>query len=268
MQNPLLFLLFLCVLGTDLQAQAPEYNSGEDGFRYRENSNMTILMTAPSGQSIPIDMVHSSTISIVFVAPDTALALYDSLTLSMSSPGVKKKPHTESLIGQHFLLSFPKNGKIQTLSSPIVPKGIQELRDINLQFFDFFLPLPEKELKKGLTWVDNHREEPEVGLSIEKQGIYEVVGDSLIGGEQIIEISAFISLNLNLRKLEPSSGVAGIANLSGMERSTFWFSPSRGMMIRRASTGNLGGSLTVEGGLKALSIPQSISYDHAIELIE
>ncbi|HEU5185123.1 MAG TPA: hypothetical protein VFU01_11170, partial [Gemmatimonadaceae bacterium] len=123
-----------------------------DTLRYSERTDGRVTIETPNGPA-HVTSEHAATIGVTRIAGDTVHAWYESLLLRDSGPGAQRKePDTEALLRAPFTLSVSDRGTVRLHAFPQMPESIAGITDLTRQFDDFFITLPAKPLKPGLTW--------------------------------------------------------------------------------------------------------------------
>lgn len=263
--KPFLVLL-LCLIPAGLVLGQGYTTSANTKLNYREVTRGRVEITTPQG-SIPVHTYHNAVIDIRFAGNDTARASYDSLTISLKTSQGEKTPETNPVIGKPFVLYFPSNGRVKTVKTPEFPQSFQGVSDLHWEFWDFFLRLPGKSLRNGLTWTDSLQSDKDEPQVMNKTGRYEVTGDTIVDGLQAKVIKATITYRVETSGKGPGPGITVKSTLSGIEYNTFYFAAKKGVLVGRKRSGSLEGNLKYEGGPQPVDLPEHMKYQSTISLI-
>jgi len=246
-----LFLPMLLVLAAASSARAqgvPALNrSPRDTLRYREitTSSSTLMM---GNTRIESGVRHNALIALTFARGDTALAWYEALSLSQTTPTGRQEPATDDALGKPFVLRLTPRSQATTLSSPSFPAAVEGIADLAQQFTDFFTTLPDDPLTPGRTWSDvvsvpgPLSAAPKRFVAVRS---YRVRGDSLVGGERVVVIEARAQITLESTMEE--AGRVQHMRADGEERGLVFFAPGTGRWAGRDRRGELQGTITGTG---------------------
>jgi hypothetical protein len=99
-------------------------------------------------------------------------------------------------------------------------------------------------------------------------GRYRVRGDSTLHGERVVAVEVGVETEILSGSATPrATGATTQSALKGEETGVFFFAPASGRLVERRRTGRLAGTVTLSAAGRAISIPQSFTYESRIELI-
>ena len=255
-------------------AQAPAYRRAPgDTLRYREVTTGTVEARPAGGAAVSMKTSHDARIIVAFGAADTARAWFEALAVGIDGPQGERRPSAQALLGRPYTLVLGPRGEVQTVDVPAIPPEIAQVSELAAQFTDFFPRLPAVSFTPGTTWADTtrHQTTSPTGRTViaRRIGSYLVRGDSTVAGQRV----AIVELRTETEILSGSSTPAAPGSAStqsalrGEETGVYWFAPETGRLVGRRRSGKLGGSITISGGGRQVSIPQTFTYESRIELL-
>ena len=265
----------LAVLGLAMQvapadAQTVYARSARDTLRFREVTHSEVKMTMPQGEiAVPID--QNAVIAVVLLPGDSARAWYDSLSLTVSSPGGMMTPPTTSLLRQPFTLKVDSRGRTSLAQAPTLPPELQGVSDLSHQFDDFFMRLPATALRVGMAWTDTStRSDTTNGKTMKSTsiGTYKVERDTTVGGEPAMVISLKQSSTMSVNAPVPGQDMRMQSNMSGGDEGFFVFSPKSGRMLGRQRRGQMSGDAVMSGAMGSMTMNQVMSYTSRLEAVK
>lgn len=267
-RGALLLLVALASPGA-AQAPAPAYRRApRDTLRYQEQT--TARIDIAMAEPVSMQTFHDATLAIVFGGADTARAWFETLSVSLSARGGTQRPSTDSLRGAPYLLSFPASGMVATLEPPPIPREVANQTDLTREFDDFFISLPARPLRAGLTWSDSlsHERPARPGDTYRSDRVrrYQVLRDTTVAGERavIIGIEQFIS---TAATSPVPGGVARAGTiLEGHESGTAIFAVRSGRMLERRRSGTLNGRFSMMTPNQSRDFEQRYEYTSVITL--
>jgi hypothetical protein len=261
---PLLVALALAPLVAT--AQAPAYDRAPgDTLRYVEVTDNVLEVDLPAGTSSSA-MHHAATIALAFQPDDGAHAWYEALAIEVVQGDRTVPVATEEALDRTFRLRFPASGRVETLSTPSLPVEVIAVTDLRMQFFDFFIPLPEEPLARGVTWMDTAEvERAEDGETYRSriEATFEVVGDTVVAG-QPAWIIATESRHLVGFEAAAEGGATMRVALEGVETGRAVFAAGR--LVERRRAAELIGDLAIDQADDEIRLPQRYRYDSVIRL--
>lgn len=240
-----------------------------DTLRYSERTDGRVTIETPNGPA-HVTSEHVATIAVTRTAGDTARAWYESLLLRDSGPGAQRKePDTEGLLRAPFTLSISDRGTVRLHAFPQMPESIAGITDLTRQFDDFFITLPAKPLKPGLTWSDTlfstRPTRPRDTFSSRHIRSYRVERDTVVAG--VAAIIVRVDQTLQLDASSPlEDGVAAHSTLEGTETGTAIFAPTLGRLVARNRTGSMRGMFKMTSPSGRAEMPQSFDYTSTLLL--
>jgi hypothetical protein len=267
--------LFALVLASSAaaQTQTPVYRRAPgDTLRYHEVTTGTIEMRPASG-TVTVQTRHDARIALAFGAADTARAWFEALALSAHGPPLgERRPDTAPLLGRPYTFVLGPRGDVRMVRVPEIPPEVLRVSDLSAEFTEFFPRLPAGPLTPGATWADtaSHQTTNAAGFTVigRRTGSYRVRGDSTIRGERVVAVEMRTDTEILSGSATPrATGATTQSSLKGEDTGVFFFAVDGGRLVERRRSGSLAGSLTVSAGGRAISIPQSFTYESRIELV-
>ena len=250
---------------TVLLAQTVSYSRPEEGLRYREVTTTAATITTAQGP-FAITTSHDAVIALSFADGDSVFAAYESLQLNTETPMGAMRPDTAPIIGKPFILVLHDSGHVETIATPEVTQEISDQSALQWQFFDFFLTLPDDELRMGTTWSDSSRAEKGGTVQFWKAE-FNVVGDTTVSGIHALVVDARFKTKQVISGPGPAPGMTAEAELNGWEAGKFYFAPSAGIMVGRSRKGGLSGLTNIIGGPAPMQLQNEMTYESTIELL-
>ena len=271
MKSSLLLAVAMYALAVPQAVCAQEYaRATGDTLRYQETTDVDVEVVTPQG-TIPVEVNTVSEMEMTHATPDTLTAWYTNLSVATRSPMGNQNPDASAVLNEPFRVAFDPKGHTLTTTSPDAPPSLRGMFDIQRQFDDFFLILPEDELTVGYSWeylaaaddsVDGARS------AFSKRGQLTVLGDTLVNGKRGLKISGDLDATLSNSTYVPEQGVTVLNEFAGVEHNVFVFSVEEGMLLLRERTADLSGTSTYEGGPMPMSMEQHIAYVSALRLMD
>ena len=242
-----------------------------DTLRYDERTNGLVVMEAPQGRR-EIRSEHDATVAIAFVGGDTARAWYERLRVSSAAPGTPlQEPATDALLRQPFVLGISPYGQTNLRSAPPLPAAIAGITDLTHQFDDFLIALPSEPLRLGLAWADTvritHSGRPTDTQRAVHERSYRVTRDTVVDGTPAFVIEVLQRIEVQASSPMPQPGLVAETALEGSETGFAVVAAAGGRLLLRSRTGHLTGQLSVTGGPRAMSLPQTHSYTSTLRLV-
>lgn len=241
-----------------------------DSVVYLEQTDAFTGLARSDGDTLVVSSRHDAVIHVLRTAPDTLVGFYEHLRLRFRSGNQTRDIETDSILWQRFVM-HEDDGRIETLSTPSMPAEVRQLTELERQFDDFFLRLPDRPIVVGAEWVDTVRfgeTGPGEESSIERLVVsrYRVARDTVVHDipARVIEYTSVLESTV---RSAPSTQGRMTSALVGEEQGRFVFAPDRELMLHRHRTGVLEGELVVEGNLDTQRLPQTFSYESRIELV-
>ena len=251
--EPRFFAIVVLFLATSLHAQgkAAYARTRGDTLRLREQTSARSTLTLRTGK-IVITSDHDAILAVTFAKNDTAKAWYEALSLTEGTSAGRKSPNTAGALRKPFSMRFNERGKIDNVTPPKFPANIDSISDLRKQFDDFFMPLPQKALVRGLTWVDssdavdNNTKNGSWQRS-RRIGHYKVERDTTIAGKRAFVVSAVQALHVESGAPLPGGVENGFSQnvLTGGDTGIVVFDPIAGRMLGRKRQGSMSGILTM-----------------------
>lgn len=241
-----------------------------DTLRYQETTEVDVDVVTPQG-TVQVEVNTESEMAMTHATPDTLTAWYTSLMVDMRSPMGNQNPDASEILNEPFVVAFDEKGHTVTTQSPEAPSSLRGMFDIQRQFDDFFLVLPDDELNVGYTWMYEAAADDSVAgarSAFSKRGELTVLGDTLVDGRRGLKISGPLNATLANSSYDPEQGITVRNEFSGVEHNIFVFSVEDGVLLLRERTADLSGTSTYEGGPTPMSMDQTIAYVSALRLLE
>ena len=263
-------VIALCLRAGGVAAQetAQQYKRVRtDTLRYRETTKQTTQSDMPTG-AINVNVDLSGVIALAFMRGDTARMWYDSVNARIDSPmGDVGGDLANQLVRKPFVLRFSPNGRVRTISAPLVesPAGPSMMER---GFSEWFPRLPAKPLAVGTEWQDTAVEnlQPAPGMKTTKTTVmrYRVTGDSTTAGLKVLVIDVVGTAETK------GTGSMGTVTMNSTGKTEIngiiLFAPDPGVMVSR-TTRTKEDSKSEMSGRATMSLPSHTQQETRIELI-
>lgn len=266
-RSAIVVLLTTCFVAMDVQSAEAQ---SADTLRYSEATVGEMVLSTPRGD-VAIGSEHDALIGFVRVAPDSAHAWYEDISVASISPSGEQRPDLAAVRGDLFVLHFDANGHVHALRTPEFPASLEGLTDLRYQFVDFFMPTPGSPLRVGLTWSDtlviDHDQEDGVDGYTTKIATYTVVSDTIVASTPAFVIEG--EAEMEVRTEAPLEGQPGITmrmTMTGPEQNTFVIARDGGHLLLRLRSAELEGAMEYLGAPQPIEVGVSRTYTNRIEL--
>ncbi len=268
MYKSFLALVLTVAAAQPVPAQSISYSTDKGlRLRYHERTDSFLRITARQ-ETFEQSGLHDATIAISFVAPDTAHASNESLLIRDASAEGVTEPDTSPVIGEPFVLYFPNDGQVETLSTPSFPSSFEQVTNLSFQFEDFFVKLPDDVLVIGTTWSDADVSGSIDDMRVETNSTFEVVGDTTLYGHEALVINYRSNLSYASEGEGPSPGITVIFSSEGVETGRFYFAPEPGIFVGRDRRAELNGEFEYVGAAQPIVMTQKRTYESTIKLLK
>jgi hypothetical protein len=263
-------LLFLTAPAATALAQGYT-RSATDTLHYHEVSRSQTTLSAPQGE-VQVASNQESIIGVLLLPGDSAVAWYDSLSLSAETPMGTVSPDTKEALRLPYHMSFDARGRVTTREAPKMPESLQGLSDLRYQFNDFFPRLPASPLRRGLAWTDTVSRTDSTGeraLRTRTIGNFRVERDTLVNGEPALVIAARQDFTMESSGPVPNQPATATVSLTGADTGVYVFSAAKGRYLGRARTGALKGDVKMSGpGGASMTMGQAMKYENRVEVVK
>lgn len=246
------------------------YSSSRDTLRFRETTQLKVLMTTPQGD-IPMSVEQRATIALLRMPGDSARAWFDSLAVAATGPQGDLRPSTDSALNRPFRLGLDSRGHVKNVVSPEWPTALRGVTDLSHQFDDFFLRLPAQPLKAGLAWSDTTTHTDSTAdrfMRWVRRTDYRVERDTTVGTTPALVVRTKQSMSATIAAPVPNQGMRSDAQLTGGEEGYFVFAPTTGRLIGRRREGKIEGPVKLTGAMGEMQMNQSITYTSAMDAVK
>jgi hypothetical protein len=241
------------------------------GTTYREITNSRSVIATPNG-SVSLGSTHDATIRVSRITSDSAVAVYEKLEITSTTPAGERNPDVSSALHQEFILKFDDRGHVQTLATPTFPASLKGITDLRYQFFDFFAPIAKAGIRTGLEWSDTLilRENAPSAAQGEtrKITILRVVGDTTIDGIPgwLMKGSGVVDTK-SAGPVEGQPGISVEVVMQGPETNVFVVSKADLSLILRLRSAELKGAMKYVGAPQPLQFEMTRSYTNEIRRV-
>src|SRR5262245_35197553 len=242
-------LLLLLTVGAETVAQ--NRPAPGDTLRFAQTIKMTGNMDLPTGPQ-PLNAELQLFSLVAFLGGDSAVTWIDSTASKTTTGPMDMGVAFKQLQGQRLVLRILPDGRVQPTPQSLESLGL----GANAQIPDARFWLPGRaNLRPGATWSDTTTMNT-AGMNFTSITRYEVVGDSVFGGNPLTVVKSFTTLS-NIG----SAGTTMSGKVEGAGRA--YFSRRLGVVVQNVSTMRM--EMTMEVAGTTMSIRQNV--DTTISLV-
>jgi hypothetical protein len=268
MSRPIVAFALLSLATAAPAVAQSAYAPPGDTLRYRETMKTSVIISTPQGE-IPVTGEQNATVALVRLPGDSARAWFEALALAVSSPQGEQKPATEEALKKPYRLTFDSRGRVSLVEAPKFPDTFAGIGDLAHEFNDFFLRLPAKPLRVGLTWTDTlERRDSTAERSARLTSIadYKVERDTVVNGVASLVVRMKQRLTLHAEGPVPNQPVRSEAALEGSDDGFFVFAPKSGRVLARRRTGQLSGEVNIAAA--GMTMKQALNYTSTVDAVK
>jgi len=262
---PLLASAVLVAIAAGLSATSA---SAQETLRYRWTDGGIVSIESPQG---PMDVNGDQYAEVTFEldAAGGAVARFDSLTSQVAGPMGDQSPDVQPIRDGTFHLAIDDAHVVTTLDHPAVDGGGPGGLDPLHVFDDFFIPLPEEELRVGLEWTRDFVHEgasrPGSEYYSERSMTLTVRADTVIDGAPAFVVDVSQTVRMEAAGVDPTMGFDYQSSMDGVE-SGIAIVDAAGRLLHRSRRLETGGLFTVLVQGQTLDMPQSATLTGKIDL--
>lgn len=261
-----LALPLLFVTSVSAAAQST-YAPPGDTLRYHEATKTSVIVSTPQGE-IPVTGEQEATVALVRLPGDSARAWFEALKLFVSTPQGEQRPTTDEALKKPYRLTFDARGRVGLVEAPKFPDAFAGMGDLAHEFNDFFLRLPAKPLRVGLTWTDTlDRSDSTAERSVRMTSVaeYKVEKDTVVEGTPALVVRMKQRLRVHAEGPVPNQPARSEAAFEGGDDGYFVFAPKSGRVLARRRTGQLSGDVNIAAA--GVTMKQALNYTSTVDAV-